>query len=63
MKNAEEAEAAGVYELFNSGWLTLVEWPERIADELPEDIWLLKIELCEKFNHDGRRKLVLHRPL
>lgn len=63
VKNAEEAEAAGVFELFNSGWLNLVEWPERIADELPEDIWLLKIELCEKFNHDGRRKLVLHRPL
>jgi len=63
VKNAEEAEAAGVYELFNSGNLTLVEWPERIADELPEDIWLLKIDLCEKFNHDGRRKLILHRPL
>lgn len=63
VQDAEEAESAGVYELFNSGNLTLVEWPERIADELPEDIWLLKIELCEKFNHDGRRKLVLHRPL
>lgn len=63
LNDAEEAEAAGVYELFRSGSLTLLEWPERIADELPEDIWLLKIELCEKFNHDGRRKLVLHRPL
>tara|TARA_B100000683_G_C12435634_1_gene533768 strand:+ start:806 stop:1246 length:441 start_codon:yes stop_codon:yes gene_type:complete len=61
LKNAEEAETAGVFELFYSDALTIVEWPERIADELPEKLMLLKIDLCEKFNHDSSRRLVLSR--
>ena len=61
VKNAEEAETAGVFELFYSESLTIVEWPERIADELPEELMLLKIELCENFNHDSSRRLVLSR--
>ena len=61
LKNAEEAETAGVFELFYSDALTIVEWPERIADELPEKLMLLKIDLCENFNHDEQRKLVLSR--
>ena len=61
LKNAEEAETAGVFELFYSDALTIVEWPERIADELPAELMLLKIDLCEKFNHDSSRKLVLSR--
>ena len=62
LKNADEAESAGVFELFYSEGLTLVEWPERIAEHLPLGVLVLKIELCEKFNHDGLRKLVLQRP-
>ena len=62
LKNADEAESAGVFELFYSEGLTLVEWPERIAEQLPLGVLVLKIELCEKFNHDGLRKLVLQRP-
>ena len=62
LKNAEEAETAGVFELFYSEALTIVEWPERIADELPEELMLLKIDLCENFNHDSSRRLVLMRP-
>ena len=61
LKNAEEAETAGVFELFYSDALTLVEWPERIADELPDEFMLLKIDLCENFNHDSSRRLVLTR--
>ena len=61
LKNAKEAETAGVFELFYSDALTIVEWPERIADELPEELMLLKIDLCEKFNHDSSRRLVLSR--
>ena len=61
VKNAEEAETAGVFELFYSNDLTMVEWPERIADELPDELMLLKIELCENFNHDSSRRLVLSR--
>ena len=61
LKNAEEAETAGVFELFYSSALTIVEWPERIADELPLEMMLLKIDLCENFNHDSSRRLVLSR--
>ena len=61
LKNAEEAETAGVFELFNSNALTIIEWPERIADELPLEMMLLKIYLCENFNHDSSRRLVLSR--
>ena len=61
LKNAEEAETAGVFELFYSDALTIVEWPERIADELPDELMLLKIDLCENFNHDSSRRLVLTR--
>ena len=61
LKNAEEAETAGVFELFYSDALTIVEWPERIADELPDEFMLLKIDLCENFNHDSSRRLVLTR--
>ncbi len=61
LKNAEEAESAGVFELFYSDALTIVEWPERIADELPEEMMLLKIDLCEKFNHDSSRRIILSR--
>ena len=61
LKNAEEAETAGVFELFYSDALTIVEWPERIADELPDEFMLLKIDLCENFNHDCSRRLVLTR--
>ena len=61
LKNAEEAETAGVFELFYSNGLTIIEWPERIADELPEEMMLLKIDLCENFNHDSSRRLVLSR--
>ena len=61
LKNAEEAETAGVFELFYLDALTIVEWPERIADELPEEMMLLKIDLCEKFNHDSSRRLILSR--
>ena len=53
---------AGEFELFYSNALTIVEWPERIADELPEEMMLLKIDLCENFNQGSSRRLVLMRP-
>ncbi len=61
LKNAEEAETAGVFELFYSDALTIVEWPERIANELPDEFMLLKIDLCENFNYESSRRLVLTR--
>tara|TARA_B110000444_G_C18839630_1_gene598057 strand:- start:85 stop:525 length:441 start_codon:yes stop_codon:yes gene_type:complete len=62
LKDAEEVESAGVFEIFHGPGLSLVEWPEKIADELEGDVWVLKIELCEKFNHEGGRRLILQRP-
>ena len=61
LRDAEEAETAGVFELFYAKEMTIIEWPERIADELPEELLLLKIELCENFNHESSRRLVLRR--
>ncbi len=61
LRDAEEAETAGVFELFYAKAMTIIEWPERIADELPEELLLLKIELCENFNHESSRRLVLSR--
>ena len=61
LRDAEEAETAGVFELFYAKEMTIIEWPERIADELPEELLLLKIELCENFNHESSRRLVLSR--
>ena len=61
LRDAEEAETAGVFELFYAKAITIIEWPERIADELPEELLLLKIELCENFNHESSRRLVLSR--
>ena len=37
---------------------TIVEWLRAIADELPLEMMLLKIDLCENFNHDSSRRLV-----
>ena len=62
LKDAEEAEAAGVFEVLQGEGLSLVEWPDRIADELEGDVMVLKIELCEKFKHEGGRRLILQRP-
>ena len=47
-----------MFELFYAKAMTIIEWPERIADELPEELLLLKIELCENFNHESSRRLV-----
>ena len=62
LKDAEEAETAGVFDVLQGEGLSLVEWPERIADELEGEVLVLTIELCEKFKHEGGRRLILQRP-
>jgi len=44
LRDEDEAEDVGVFDLFYGKGLTFLEWPERIADNLPEDLWILKIE-------------------
>ncbi|PCJ80694.1 MAG: tRNA (adenosine(37)-N6)-threonylcarbamoyltransferase complex ATPase subunit type 1 TsaE [Bacteroidetes bacterium] len=59
LRDEEEAEDVGVFDLFNGKGLTFLEWPERIADNLPEDLWILKIE---RTLIDNERKLSLIGP-
>ncbi|MDE1192346.1 MAG: tRNA (adenosine(37)-N6)-threonylcarbamoyltransferase complex ATPase subunit type 1 TsaE [Arachidicoccus sp.] len=48
LKDEEEAINAGVEEVLYSGNLCLVEWPERAAALLPENILHLKIEILDQ---------------
>jgi tRNA threonylcarbamoyladenosine biosynthesis protein TsaE len=59
LSDEEEAEEVGVFELFEGKGLTFLEWPEKIADNLPDDIWILKIE---RTSIEGERKLSLRGP-
>ncbi len=45
LKSVAEALDMGCEEYFNSGNLCLVEWPDVIADLLPEDICRIKISV------------------
>ena len=53
LKDEEEARAAGVEDILESGKICLIEWPERIYDLLPEDTcWIELIHMA-----DGERLL------
>lgn len=45
LKGEEEAVMAGVEECLTSGYLCLVEWPEKAAGLLPEDSITISIQL------------------
>lgn len=53
--NIEEAFDIGVEDYFDSGALCLLEWPEKIADILPDDTVNVDITV----NPDGSRTLTL----
>lgn len=55
LKDEEEALQAGVEEALYSGYLCLVEWPERAATLLPNDTLHVKLELVD----EGKRRLVI----
>lgn len=46
MDKEEETEAIGIYEYWDSGDYCFMEWPERILNILPEELW--KVELVAK---------------
>lgn len=52
----EEALDMGVEDYFDSGALCLLEWPEKIADLLPDDTVRVDITV----NPDGSRTLTVH---
>ena len=53
IENIEEAFDIGVEDYFDSGALCLLEWPEKIADILPDDT----VDVNITVNTDGSRTL------
>lgn len=48
LRDEEEALQAGVGECLESGYLCLVEWPEKAAGLLPEETVFIEIEAVEE---------------
>lgn len=53
IEDGREALDIGLYEYLDSGCLCLMEWPENVADLLPEETLMVSIEVME----DGTRRL------
>ncbi|MCM1503772.1 MAG: tRNA (adenosine(37)-N6)-threonylcarbamoyltransferase complex ATPase subunit type 1 TsaE [Muribaculum sp.] len=58
LENLEEAFDIGVEDYFDSGALCLLEWPERIADILPDDTVRVDIAVLD----DDSRRLTVDIP-
>lgn len=58
LESVAEAEDIGAEDYFYSGAVCLVEWPERVADLLPDDT--VNIEIAE--NGDGSRTMTVTFP-
>lgn len=58
LENEVEAEEIGVEDYFYSGALCFIEWPERIADLLPDDT--VDVDIVEQ--EDGTRKITIKYP-
>ena len=57
-----EAEEAGIFNLFTQDGLSLIEWPEIIADYLPHNSLVMKINICDNEGLDQgeeRRNIIL----
>lgn len=63
LKDAREAEEAGIFDLLDQSGLSLIEWPERIADYLPPNSLVVEVNRCD-FVGEGeepeRRNIILH---
>lgn len=58
LNTLEEAFEIGVEDYFDSGAVCLLEWPERIADILPDDTVVVDLEE----RPDGSRLLTVNKP-
>ena len=58
LETIEEAEEIGVEDYFYRGALCFIEWPERIADLLPDDT--VEVDVVEQ--EDGSRSITLKYP-
>ena len=54
----DEFDALGASEYWEAGGVCLVEWADRVADRLPADAWLVRIEV----RGDDRRRFFLRLP-
>lgn len=62
IEDPREAEEAGVFNLFAQAGLSLIEWPERIADYLPLNSLVVKMNRCDNEGVSGeeeRRNIIL----
>ncbi len=55
LENIDEALEIGVEDYFDSGALCFLEWPERIADILPDDT--VKVDI--RVNPDNSRDIII----
>lgn len=58
LESIDEAFDIGVEDYLDSGALCLIEWPERIADMLPDDTVTVDIAV----NDDGSRTMTVNTP-
>ena len=62
LEDEREAEEAGIFNLFAQDGLSLIEWPEIIADYLPQSSLVLKVNICDNERSDEveeRRNIIL----
>ena len=62
LEDEREAEDAGIFNLFAQDGLSLIEWPEIIADYLPQSSLVLKVNTCDNERLDKeeeRRNIIL----
>ena len=62
LEDEREAEEAGIFNLFAQDGLSLIEWPEIIADYLPQSSLVLKVNICDNERLDKgeeRRNIIL----
>jgi tRNA threonylcarbamoyladenosine biosynthesis protein TsaE len=62
LEDEREAEEAGIFNLFAQDGLSLIEWPEIIADYLPQNSLVLKVKICDNERLDKgeeRRNIIL----
>lgn len=57
IENLEQAFDIGIEDYLDSGALCFIEWPDRIADILPDDTVRVKIDVLP----DGGRRLTIDR--
>jgi len=51
LESGADLDALMIDDFLQSPWCFAVEWPERIAESLPEDAWHLHLEITENAAH------------